>query len=145
MPQGMSRAVAIRNSDADLRRAVLNTAGTTIKIYGTPRPANADAAASGTLLATITLTANKFGTAAANGAFSNTVALDASGPAVAGTAAWVRVTGAAAMFDDDVYDAGTAGGPFLSGLNMGVSGATAIAAGTILNTAIGAFTYTSAL
>jgi hypothetical protein len=141
-----SRAVAVRNADAEARRAVLNTAGTLIRIYSGSRPANADIAVGAqVLLSTFTLTASLFATASASGAFANTVAFPTSSAAVAGTATWFRCVSAGGLtqFDDDVFDAGNIGGN-LSGLNMGAAGATVLSAGTLLNAAIGAFTYTAA-
>lgn len=69
--------------------------GGTLKIYTTPRPATADTAASGTLLATIDVDADSFAAAASGGVLAkNGTWEEASTPAPGGTAVWFRLANA---------------------------------------------------
>ncbi|MEV0968521.1 hypothetical protein [Microtetraspora glauca] len=81
---------AARNAAANGVAALAN--GGSIEIYTGSQPANADAAASGTLLATVPLAGTAFGAASSGVATLAGTPLSATG-AAAGTAGWFRVKG----------------------------------------------------
>ena len=79
----------------------------TIQIRSGTQPADADDAATGTLLATLTFNATAFGAADAAGtATANTITADTSADAT-GTAAWARILNGSSgtIFDCDVGEA----------------------------------------
>lgn len=101
-------SVAARNA----KLSGLNTdigANAIIEIRSGTRPANVAAAATGTLLATLTGNASGFGTVSGGQLTANAIASDTDADAT-GTATWARVytSGAVAKMDVDVGTAGPA-------------------------------------
>jgi hypothetical protein len=119
-------ATARRNAMMDDVRAAL--AGGSIQVRSGTQPANANTAATGTLLATLTL-ASPAGAVSSGGTF--TFGTITSGTAVAtGTAAWARMLqsdGTTVVGDMDV---GTSGATFILDTVSIVSGGTVAATGT---------------
>jgi hypothetical protein len=119
-------ATARRNAMMDDVRTAL--AGGSIQVRSGTQPANANTAATGTLLATLTL-ASPAGAASSGGTF--TFGTITSGTAVAtGTATWARALqsdGTTAVCDMDV---GTSGATFILDTASIVSGGTVAATGT---------------
>lgn len=120
--------------DTDLRNALATAftnqfpAGSTIEIRTGTQPASANTAASGTLLATITLPSTPWGSPSAgaiskNGTWSATVS-------TGGTAGYARFIGGSSAFDVSVGTSGT---------DMIIDNATLVAGGTVTVTT---FTYT---
>jgi hypothetical protein len=120
--------------DTDLRNALATAftnqfpAGSTIEIRTGTQPASANNAASGTLLATITLPSTPFGSASGgaiskNGTWSATIS-------TSGTAGYARFIGGSNVCDVSV---GT------SGADMIIDNATLVSGGTVT---VSAFTYT---
>lgn len=102
---------AVQNAAADAVVDLLDAgAGAgTLKIYSGTQPADADDAASGTLLVTLTFSDPAFGAAAAGVATANAIT---DGTAVAtGTAGWFRCEDSAGttVFDGDVTATGGGG------------------------------------
>jgi len=105
--------------------------GGSIKIYTGTQPANANAAATGTMLVSLPFSATAFGAAAAGVITAN--AITATNAAASGTAAWFRAyksDGTTAVFDGSV---GT------SGCDLNLSSTSLTTGG---NVAISSFTYT---
>lgn len=128
-------AVAARNAALDtiVDRVDAGGAAGTIKIYTGAQPANADTAATGTLLATLTCALPAFDPAA-----TGAVALDAdpdltTTATAAGTAGWARVadSNGATVFDGSV---GTSGTDF-------IINATAITLNQVINLTTGTLTF----
>jgi hypothetical protein len=98
-------ATTVRNAMLDAINTALNagSGAGTIKIYSGTQPANGDAAESGTLLATLTLTDPAAGAASAGVLTLSTITEDASADATA-TATWARLEDSAGtnVFDGDV-------------------------------------------
>jgi pyruvate/2-oxoacid:ferredoxin oxidoreductase beta subunit len=120
---------AAAKAAADAACALCN--GGTIQIRSGAQPANANAAATGTLLVTLTFSATAFAAAVANVATAN--AIGSANAVASGTAAWFRALksdGTTVVFDGSV---GT------SGADLNLS-STAITSGG--NVAISSFTYT---
>lgn len=120
--------------DTDLRNALAQAfadafpAGSTIEIRTGTQPASANSAASGTLLATITLPSTPFGSPTGgaiskNGTWSATVS-------TSGTAGYARFISSSRAFDVSVGTSGT---------DMIIDNATLVGGGTITVTS---FTYT---
>lgn len=120
--------------DTDLRNSLAQAfadafpAGATIEIRTGTQPASANSAASGTLLATITLPTSPFGTPSSgavskNGTWSATVS-------TSGTAGYARFISSTRAFDVSV---GT------SGADMIIDNASLVSGGTVT---ISTFTYT---
>lgn len=108
--------IAVRNRQADSLGDALNSG--TLKIYtGTP-PANADAAATGTLLVTITLPADAF--AAASGGEAAKAGTWSGTAGVTGTAGWFRLanSGATLIMDGTVTATGGGGDLELSTVSI---------------------------
>lgn len=101
-----------------------------IRIYTTPRPADADTAASGTILAELRYNATAFGAAVNGVATANAISEDTSANAT-GTAAWFRAfesDGTTAVFDGEV---GTSGADMnLNSVAISVGAAVQISAHT---------------
>jgi hypothetical protein len=120
---------AFAKAAADAACALCN--GGTIQIRSGAQPANANAAASGTLLVTLTFSATAFAAAVANVATAN--AIGSANAVATGTAAWFRALksdGTTVCFDGSV---GT------SGCDINLS-STSITSGG--NVALTSFTYT---
>lgn len=119
-------ATTPRNNMMDQVRTAL--AGGSIQVRSGTQPANANTAATGTLLATLTL-ASPAGAASSGGTF--TFGTITSGTAVAaGTASWARMLqsdGTTVVGDMDV---GTSGATFILDTVSIVSGGTVAATGT---------------
>jgi hypothetical protein len=119
-------ATTPRNNMMDQVRTAL--AGGSIQVRSGTQPANANTAATGTLLATLTL-ASPAGAASSGGTF--TFGTITSGTAVAtGTASWARMfqsDGTTVVGDMDV---GTSGATFILDTVSIVSGGTVAATGT---------------
>jgi hypothetical protein len=93
---------AAAKAAADAVCALCN--GGTIQIRSGSQPANANAAATGTLLVTLTFAATAFGAASASGV-ATANAIGAANAVAAGTAAWFRALksdGTTAVFDGSV-------------------------------------------
>jgi hypothetical protein len=121
-------ADATANAAANAACALCN--GGTIEIRSGAQPANANAAATGTLLVTLTWAATAFGAAAAGVAAA--AAIGAANAVATGTAAWFRAkqSGGGTVFDGSV---GTSGADInLSSVNLTTGG----------NVALSSFTYT---
>jgi len=99
----------LRNDIADAITAKLDAgaAGATIEIYTAPRPASPDVAATGTLLATLNMSATSFGNAAGGVITAASITGEASADAT-GTAAWFRISDSngLAHVDGDVATSG---------------------------------------
>jgi hypothetical protein len=120
----VKHAVAVRNGLADLTVDRIDVGGPgTIQIRSGTRPANPDAAATGTLLGTVTFAATAFGTAANGTATAAAIASDTNAAAT-GTATWFRVMsgGGLPIFDGDIAT---------SGADMNLSSTSIVAGGTI--------------
>lgn len=90
------------NAENDALAALANSGK--IRIYTTPRPANADTAASGTLLAELTFGVTAFGASVDGVITANAITPDSSADN-GGTAAWFRVLksdGTTALWDGEV-------------------------------------------
>ena len=130
-----STAAANAGLDAKYDRADAGTGPAVIKVYAGTQPANADTAASGTLLVTFTCADPAWSPAA-----SRSKALDAdpdlsATAAAAGTAAWARMedSNGLAIFDGSV---GTTGADFTINTASITSGQTVtLTAGTITDPA----------
>lgn len=111
MPLRLSDAArnAKVNAAVDLLDVGTGTAGGTIKIYTGSQPATPATAASGTLLATVVLSATAFG-AASGGSASLTDPASVNAVAT-GTAGWARFADrdGAVVFDGDVTATGGGG------------------------------------
>lgn len=113
-------AVAVRNTHSDAVNTAVNAgAGAgTIKIYSGSQPANGDATATGTLLATVTLADPAFGSSS-SGTITGTDPASVNAVAT-GTAGWFRVqdsTGAN-VFDGSVTATGGGGDMTLSSTSI---------------------------
>jgi len=120
---------AAANAAANAAAALCN--GGTIQIRSGAQPANANAAATGTLLVTLTWAATAFGAAAAG--VATAAAIGAANAVASGTAAWFRALksdGTTAVFDGSV---GT------SGCDLNLSSTSLTTGG---NVAVSSFTYT---
>jgi len=110
---------SVRNAKADAAVDLLDVGGAgTIKIYSGSQPATPATAASGTLLATVTLPSPAFGSASAVGATLNDPAsVNAS---ASGTAGWARFADGAGTtrFDGDVTATGGGGVVTLSSTSL---------------------------
>jgi hypothetical protein len=114
--------------DAVVDRLDGGSAGT-IKVYSGSRPASPDDAATGTLLATFTLSNPAFGSASAKSAALNTVTSVTA--AATGTAGYFRAANSAgtAMFDGTV---GTSGAELnLNTVSITSGGTVSITSGTV--------------
>lgn len=103
-------AVAARNDAADAITALLDAGAGPgyIEIRDGTQPADPDTAASGVLLATLTLSDPAFGAAASGTATANAIASETNAPN-SGTATWFRAydSTAVAVIDGDVGTSGT--------------------------------------
>ena len=102
-------SVAARNAAADGVVDLLDVGGAgTIEIRTGTQPANPDTAASGTLLATLNLSATAFGAADAGTATANAIS-DDTDAAASGTATWFRAYSGAgtAVIDGSAGESGT--------------------------------------
>lgn len=109
MTTRISDAVANAIVDTVVDRVDAGTGPGTLKVYTGTQPATADTAASGTLLATVTLADPAFGAASARTAnATDPAAVTASGT---GTAGWFRVedSNAATVYDGAVTATGGGG------------------------------------
>lgn len=98
-----------RNAAADAVCALANSG--LVRVYTGAKPANPQTAASGTLLATLTLNATAFGAAATGVATANAITSDSAADAL-GTAGWFRVLKSDAttvLWDGDVTATGGGG------------------------------------
>jgi len=121
---------AAAKAAADAVCALAN--GGTIQIRTGSQPANANAAATGTLLVTLTFAATAFGAASSSGVASAN-AIGAANAVAAGTASWFRAyksDGTTAVFDGSV---GT------SAADLILSSVAIVAGG---NVAVSSLTYT---
>ena len=120
-----------RNAAVNAITALLNSGGT-VQIRSGAQPANADTAASGTLLGTLTLSATAFGSAASGTATANTITGDSSADAT-GTAGWFRAltSGAAAVIDGSITATGGGGDMQLDSVSIVASGTINVTAWTI--------------
>lgn len=114
-------SVAVRNSMANSIWTAVDAgpAAGTIKIYTGSQPATPDTAASGTLLATVTLPDPSFATASSGTITGNDPA--AVNPVASGTAGWFRVADStgAAVYDGAVTVTGSGGELQLSNTAIG--------------------------
>ena len=118
------------NAENDALTALANNGY--LRIYTATRPANADTAASGTLLAELRLNATAFGASSNGLATANAITADTSADN-GGTAAWFRVLrsdGTSVLWDGEV---GTTG----CDLNLN-----SVTIGAGANVSISAFTHT---
>lgn len=102
-------AIILRNAALDAELALLNSGF--IRIYTGAMPATPETAASGTLLAELTLNATAFGAAAAGVATASAITSDTSANAT-GTAGWARLfrsNGTSAGLDGDCTATGGGG------------------------------------
>lgn len=122
-------SVAARNAANDARLALAN--GGTIEIRSGTQPATADTAASGTLLATLTLPTPAFA-ASVNGVADIDADPDLETTGAAdGTAGWARVkgSGGATVFDGSVA---TSGGDFtINSTAITTGGTVTLTSGTV--------------
>jgi len=119
---------AAANAAANAVCALCN--GGTIEVRSGAQPANANQAASGTLLVTLTFAATAYGAAAAGVATAN--AIGSANAVATGTAAWFRAktSGGGAVYDGSV---GTSGADLnLSSVSLTTGG----------NVAVTSLTYT---
>lgn len=101
-------SIAIRNAQLDAVSPLL--AGGVLRIYSGPQPANVAAAATGTLLATLTLGTPAFAPAYAGAITATDITPEPS--ATAGTAGWFRLyqsAGLVAHYDGDITAPGGGG------------------------------------
>lgn len=105
MANNPKRTAAAANAAADAMAALCN--GGTLRIYSGTQPASAATAASGTLLAELTLGSPAFGSASNGVATANAITGDTSADAT-GTAGWFRVRNSSgtAVFDGEVGTSG---------------------------------------
>ena len=136
----ITHSPGLKNYDHDSGfKSAFNTTGV-IKIYTGSKPATADLAPTGTLLATLTLSATAFGAASGGVSTANSITSDTNAAAT-GTAGWFRVqlTGDAGTTNntDKRLDGTvtTTGG----GGDMQLNNTSIVTGGTV---AITAFTYT---
>lgn len=118
-------AVAPRNAMVNALTAAVDAgpAAGTVKVYTGVQPANADAAATGTLLLTFTCADPSFAAAASGSASMNTSPVLSATAVASGTAGWARVADStgATVFDGAV---GTSGTDFTISSTAVTSGAT---------------------
>jgi len=112
------------NAENDALAALANNGY--LRIYTATRPANADTAASGTLLAELRMNATAFGASVDGVITANAITQDASADN-GGTAAWFRVLksdGTTALWDGEV---GTSGSDLnLNTLTIGAGGTVSV-------------------
>ena len=117
----MEITVAARNAAGTALTDLLNTGSIEIRTGASP---GVDSAATGTLLATLPLSASAFGTWAAGSATANAITQDASADAT-GTAGYFRAltSGSAAVIDGTITATSGGGDMELNSVSI-VSGAT---------------------
>lgn len=128
----LTYSATLRNNFADEITALLDAGatGALIEIYTTPRPADPDAAATGTKLATLTCSTVSFGAASGGVITAATITGDSSADAT-GTAAYFRITDSNGLAHMD-GSVGTTGADMNFNTVAFVSGATVdITAGTV--------------
>jgi hypothetical protein len=129
----LATATVQRQCDAVVDTIDLNTPPGTIQIRSGAQPANANTAASGTLLATLTFSNPAFGAANTSGvATASAITQDASADAT-GTATWARILQGAGgtVFDCDVTATGGGGTIELNTTSIVAGGAVSITAFTV--------------
>ena len=106
MANNPKRTAAAANAAANAMAALCD--GGTLRIYSGTQPASAGTAASGTLLAELTLGNPAFGSASNGVATANSITGDTSADAT-GTAGWFRVRNSSgtAVFDGEVGTSGS--------------------------------------
>lgn len=104
MADTLKRSAAAANAEADAQGAAIN--GGVLRIYSGSQPASPDAAATGTMLAEVSLPSPAFGAAVAGLITAN--AITGATAVAAGTAGWFRILspGGAAMWDGSVGTSG---------------------------------------
>lgn len=132
------RSIGYRN--ADTRWSSFDGGTARLNVYTGGQPATAEVAASGTLLGTLTMSSDVFGTPASGAAALNSVTSDTSADA-SGTAGWCRIyltgdtaPGSTAASTDKRID-------LLIGTDISIDNAAIVAGGTI---ALSGWTMTEA-
>lgn len=123
-------SVALANTQLDAITAAVGGSGL-LRIYSGPQPANVATAASGTLLAELTLNATFAGAAAAGLLTLNAITQDSSADNT-GTAGWFRIltSGAVAVIDGNVTATGGGGDMTLVTTSITAGGTVTITSAT---------------
>lgn len=126
-------SVAVRNAMANAITAQIDggTGAGTVNLYTGTQPATVATAATGTLLATVTLSDPSFG-AAANGTITNNAVAEDTSADASGTAGWFRVFDSAGTA---IIDGAVPG-------EMSISPSAALVAGGVFDITTGGWTIT---